>query len=90
MGSTVNSVIVRCSLVNNYITNPTDILNAFPTSDTAFGSNINFTNQLEKWILLTPGSYNSFVITLTDQNFNTINMLDSNVLISLIIRYNNK
>ena len=74
----------------NYITNPTDILDAFPISDTSFGSNINFTNQLEKWILLTPGSYNSFVITLTDQNFNTINMLDSNVLISLIIRYNNK
>ena len=75
--------------MNNYITNPTDILDAFPISDTAFGSNINFTNQLEKWIKLTPGSYNS-LITLTDQNFNTINMLDSNVLISLIITYINK
>ena len=90
VGSTVNSIIVRCSLVNNNITSPTDILDSFTIGGATFGSYINFNNNIEKWIKLTPGSHNNFTITLVDQNFNTIYILDNNILISLIIRINKK
>ena len=86
-GSTVNSIIARCSLVNNYVTNPSDILDGFPIGDVSFGSNINFVNQLEKWVNISPGSYSSFNITFVDQDLNEMVILDSNVLITLLIKF---
>ena len=86
-GSVVNSIVARCSLVNNYVTNPSDILDGFTIGDVSFGSNINFMNQLEKWVNISPGSYSSFNITFVDQDLNEINILDSNVLITLLLKF---
>jgi hypothetical protein len=47
-------------LVNNYVTNPSDIIDGFPIGDVSFGSNINFINQLEKWVNIFPGSNSNF------------------------------
>ena len=86
-GSNINSIIARCSLVNNYITNPSDILDSFPIGDASFGSNINFYNQLEKWVSIAPGSYSSFKITFVDQDLNQIDIRDANVLITLLLKF---
>jgi hypothetical protein len=85
VGSTVNSVVVRCSLVSNNAGFPTDILDSFPIT-TAFGTNINYQPTFEKWVRLTAGTYSSFTLTLVDQNFQTIYSQDSNSTISLLIK----
>jgi hypothetical protein len=85
LGSTVNSLIVRCSLVSNNISSQTDIIDSFAISGT-FGSNLNYTNNIEKWSKLNSGRYSSFTITIVDQNFNDVDILDSNLLINLLIR----
>jgi len=87
-GSQVNSLIMRCSIINNPVSSVPDILDSFPIpSGTSFGTNINYTPQIEKWIKLNSGSFSSFTITFTDQNLNTLTALDSNILITLLIKF---
>ena len=85
VGSNVNSVIVRCSLVDNKVIIPTDILDSFPINSN-FGSNINYSPNFQKWMKVKAGIYSSITITLSDQNLNDIAILDSNCLINLFIR----
>jgi len=85
VGSNVNSVIVRCSLVSNNAGFPTDILDTF-NINASFGNNITYQPTFEKWVKLTPGTYSSFLITLVDQNYNTIYSKDANSTISLLIK----
>ena len=80
----INSIIVRCSLVNNKCTTPTDILDSF-YPNTSFGSNITYTPNYEKWIEANSGIFSSFELTFVDQNFNVIQSQDANVLINLLI-----
>ena len=85
----VNSIIVMCDKVNNPCAMPSIILDSF-SINASFGSNITYTPSYEKWIDILEGTYNALTITLTDQNYNTLNAQDPNVLISLLIRTNNK
>lgn len=84
-GSPVNSIIVRCNLVSNNVISPSDILDSFQISG-AFGTNLNYSPNFEKWIKIKSGRYSSFTITFQDQNFNNIPILDSNVLITLLLK----
>jgi len=86
VGSTVNSITVRCSLVNNASCMPTDIMDSFPIENSSFGSNLNYTPTFEKWVSLNNGTYSSLIIYFVDQNFNTIYMNDPNVSVTLLIR----
>jgi hypothetical protein len=85
VGSTVNSLVIRCSLVNNNVSAQTDIIDAFAINGD-FGRNLNFNNNIEKWIKLNAGRYSSFTVSIVDQNMNDIEILDSNILINFIIR----
>ena len=85
VGSPVNSIIVRCSLIDNKVTMPTDILDSFPINST-FGSNINYMPSYEKWVKVHHGTYSNIIITFVDQNFNNIAIIDPNVIITLLIR----
>jgi len=86
IGSYVNSIIVHCSLVKNTVVSPSDIVDAFQITNTAFGSNINYAPTIEKFVKLTKGNYSSMIIYLTDQNNNPINLLDPNVLITFLFK----
>jgi hypothetical protein len=85
VGSTVNSLVIRCSLVNNNVSSQTDVVDAFAINGD-FGRNLNFNNNIEKWIKLNAGRYSSFTVSIVDQNMNDIEILDSNILINFIVR----
>ena len=86
IASYVNSIIIHCSLVNNACVSPSDILDAFQISNTTFGANINYSPNIEKYVRLTSGTYNSMVLYLTDQNNNPITLLDPNILITILFK----
>ena len=86
VGSTVNSLILQCSLIDNPVTMPSDILDSMPIKDTSFGSNITYDPSFEKYVSLSNGSFNNFTFSFRDQNLNEIYARDPNVSITLIIR----
>ena len=89
VGSNVNSLIVRCSLVDNQVGVPTDILDTINIpSGATFGSNINYTPPALKWLKMSGGSQQFLRIVFMDQNFIALAMQDTNVCISILI--NNK
>ena len=87
--TTVNTLLVKCSLVNNGCSNQSDILDAFAiggSSGGTFGGNLNYTNTIEKFVKISEGRYNNFIVTIVDQNNNEISILDNNLLINFLIR----
>lgn len=87
VGSNINNLIVRSSLVDNQIGFPTDIVDSLAITS-SFGENINYVPPVLKWVSLSSGIYQYFNITFVDQNLNSIYALDNNVCITLMI--NNK
>ena len=85
-GSNVNSVIVRCDLVENNVGYPSDILDSFPITST-FGSNINYLPSVNNAVKLKSGKVNSLSISFSDQDFNPLVLNDPNVLIVLSINF---
>ena len=85
IGSTVNGLVMRCSLVNNNIATPSDIIDGVPINST-FGSNITYDPSFEKFVKIRDGIYSSMVITFTDQNLNTLYAQDPNMLLTLLIK----
>jgi hypothetical protein len=83
--TTVNGIVLRCNLVDNNIAMPSDIVDSC-NINTTFGSNITYSPNFPKWVKLKDGSYNSMIVSMVDQNLNTIYAQDPNILISLLIR----
>jgi hypothetical protein len=86
VGSTVNSIIMQCSLISNRCTIPSDIIDSMPINDTSFGSNIIYNPSFEKFVSISDGTFNNFTFSFRDQNLNEIYARDPNVSITLIIR----
>ena len=84
--ATVNSLVVKCSLVNNGVANASDVVDAFAISNGRFAENLNYNNNIEKWVRISPGNYSNFIVTIVDQNLQDINIIDSNLLINFLIR----
>ena len=91
LGSNVNSLIVRCNVISNDVSMPSDILDSFgiPTGSN-FGSNIVYEPSFQKWVTIREGTYSSMNITIQDQSFNDIKILDPNSIITLIVKYPRK
>lgn len=85
VGTNVNSIILHCNLANNPVTMPSDILDSIPIVDTSFGANINYSPSFEKWVSITDGTYNSLILTLTDENNNALIAQDSRSLFTLVL-----
>jgi hypothetical protein len=88
--TTANALVLKCSLVNNGVSNQSDVLDAFSigasSTTPTFGSNLSFMNNIEKWTNLSSGRYNNLIFSIVDQNLNEISILDNNILISVLIR----
>jgi hypothetical protein len=91
LGSNVNSIVVRCNVISNDVSMPSDILDSFgiPTGSN-FGSNIVYEPSFQKWVTIREGTYSSMILTIQDQDFNDIKILDPNSVITLIIKYPKK
>lgn len=85
LGSNINSLVVRCSIIKNNVTIPSDILDGFPIN-TTYGSNITYNPAFEKWVDINDGTYSNFLLSFVDQNLNTIYSNDPNIAVTLIIR----
>ena len=85
VGSTVNSLVFRCSLVDNNVSMPSDIMDGCAIN-TSFGTNIIYDPSFEKWVKMKSGTYSSLTFSIADQNFNQIYSIDPNVAITLMIR----
>ena len=85
LGSAINSLVARCSFLKNDVTVPSDILDGFPINS-LYGSNITYSPPFEKWIKISDGTYSSFILSIVDQDLNTIYSLDPTVGITLLIR----
>lgn len=84
VGSTVQSLLIRCNLVNNKLSYPSDVLDSV-TINTTFGSNITYTPSFAKFINCQSGTFSSVDVSICDQNGNEIKLLDSNCLITLLL-----
>jgi hypothetical protein len=85
LGSSVNAILVRCTLVQNSGSAISDVLDEI-VINTKFGSNILYTPQFEKWMKIRAGTYQDFMIMLNDQSFNALLCQDPNVIINVLIR----
>jgi hypothetical protein len=85
VATNVNSLIVHCNLANNPVTMPSDILDSIPIVDTTFGANLNYSPAFEKFISITDGTYNSLLLTLTDENNINIVAQDNRSLFTLVL-----
>ena len=85
VGSTVNSLLITCNLVDNSVGFPSDILDTLQI-DSSFGTNINYEPKFQKWVKIKAGTYNSLNIEFRDQNNNQLRILDSNLTISLLLK----
>jgi hypothetical protein len=84
--SPITSLVIRCNLVLNDLANPNDVLYSFTSGTKAFGdilderpSNL-FYNKVQN------GTYNEIRLTFTDQNFQPVQIIDSQLLITLLIQ----
>ncbi len=82
----VSSVIMTCSSLNNKFSNPGTILYSFSPAGTTFGSLIQSSPNQYSFINIQDGNYSSFDIAFLDQNFNALQLRDSNLIIQLLIR----
>lgn len=88
--SSVQSVLVSCSLVNNVLAIPPNIIFGFAPTDVTFGSIINPSITYPIWNQVTPGTYPNFTIQFLDQNFQALPIRDTNLVIMLSIRNRKK
>ena len=86
IGSTVNSIIMQCSLISNRCTTPSDIIDSMPINNVSFGSNITYQPPFENFVSVSDGTFNNFTFSFRDQNLNEIYARDPNVSITLIIK----
>ncbi len=83
--TSIESMIVMCSLLRNIYASPNQTLYAFSAGGVSFGDLINSAPNQLVFINIFPGQYPSFDITFVDQNFNPLPIQDTNLVIQLII-----
>lgn len=81
----VQSVLMTCSLLSNKYANPNTILYSFAI-DTTFGSLLSSNPNQYSFINIYDGQYTQFNVQFFDQNFNPLQIRDTNVLIQLLIQ----
>jgi len=89
IGSPVNSLILKCNLVDNSISAQSDILDSFTIGKAIFGSNIDYTPAFQKFVKIKAGTYSDLVFQFVDQNLNNVVFKDPNVLITILLDFQN-
>lgn len=83
--SPTQSIILACSLLNNKYSNPSTILYSFTASNTNFGSIIESSPNQYSFVDIQDGSYPYFEISLFDQDYQPLQINDTNLVVQLLI-----
>lgn len=86
--SPVSSVVIRCNMVKNDLANPNDVLYSFTSGTKSFGDILDERPSNLFFNSVQDGTYNEIRLTFTDQNFQPIEIKDSQLLITLVIKPN--
>lgn len=82
----VESVLINCSLLYNKIAIPSNVLYSFSSANTTYGNVISVIPPYLVYQPIKDGSYPSVTITFTDQNYNTLSIKDTNLVMLLSIK----
>ena len=86
----VENVIVRCNLVNNNISNPSDVLYSFNASGAGFGGLVNSQPYEYLYLDVTQGYYSQIEIQFVDQEYRSININDPSIIVQLAFKEKRK
>lgn len=84
--SPVSSVLVRCSLINNKFTNPNDVIYSFVSGSTEYGRMLSVNSQDLVYAPIDDGLYTEVIVRFVDNNFQRLNIVDTNLIIYLIVK----
>jgi hypothetical protein len=84
--SPITSLVLRCNMARNDLANPNDIIYTFSAGNTFFGDIINEKPNSMYYSKIQDGTYNELKIQFFDQNYQQVNILDSQLLMTLIIK----
>ena len=84
--SSIQSIIVTCSLLNNRLSIPNNVLFSFSPAGVDFGNIINVAPSQLQFVNIQQGVYNEINVEFIDQNFNKIKINDTNLIIQLLFK----
>ena len=84
--SPITSIIVTCSLIENDIANPNELIYCFPVPDVPFASLITPAINEFSWIQAKVGYFSTITVEFRDQNFNNIEVNDPQIVVLLGVR----
>lgn len=84
--SPISSLILRCNLARNNNALPNDVIYSFSAGATEWGGIINEKPNELYYSPLANGTADKLEITFLDQNFNRVEIIDPNILITIIIK----
>jgi hypothetical protein len=79
------SILLTCSLTKNYFCIPPTLLFAIPIDPGNYGDSITVNPGQLVWIDMQAGHYASFDIALYDENYNALDLQDTDLTIYLVI-----
>ncbi len=82
--SVVNSLILTCNLINNELSNPVNVFFSMPLN-ASYGSLMTSSAATRMDSYVYEGMYNRIVIEFLDQQYERINLHDTEVLIKLVL-----
>lgn len=83
--SPTQSIILTCGLLNNKYSNPSTVLYSFSPAGTSFGSLLESNPNQYSFVDIQEGTYPYFEISFLDQDFNPLQINDTNLVVQLFI-----
>jgi hypothetical protein len=82
----VSSVIVRCNMVYDTLSQPNDVLYSFTQGQSYYGDLISLEPNNIIWKRVLDGVYSHITLSFYDQNYNNFVIKDSQILITILIK----
>lgn len=82
----VSSYAIRCSLINNIFSNPSDIICNFNSAGTSIGDIISYKPNEFIWQSVSASQFSNITLQIVDQQSRSVKFDDPNILIELLFR----
>lgn len=84
--SPVSSLVLTCSICQQDLSTPDNVLFCFSSGQTTFGDSITVSPSAMSFVNIREGSYNYIELNILDQNLKPMNIKDGQLIIQLTIR----